>query len=137
MSPHELILLSPYRFPGANALTLAAEDMACWLNAHAALWHPATLWQAQGPPRFDSTYDHETPKAGTIYAVPETPPTYLPDDWRERVRQAGAIAFTATPDRAATLDNLRQALLAEGAAALGCRSAVDLPAATIAPFVGL
>ena len=46
MAAHELILLSPYRYPGANALTLAREDMACWLNGHSLLWHPALLWQA-------------------------------------------------------------------------------------------
>ena len=46
MSAHELILLSPYRYPAQYALTLADEDMACWLNAYTALWHPALLWQA-------------------------------------------------------------------------------------------
>ena len=137
MSPHELILLSPYRFPGANALTLAPEDMACWLNAHALLWHPAVVWQASGPPRVDSTYDHETPKASVIYAVPETPPTYLPDDWLERVRQAGAVAFTVTPDRAVSLDNLRKALAASGAPPLGCRAALALPVEKLGPFFGL
>lgn len=137
MSQHELILLSPYRFPGAHALTLSQEDMACWLNAHALLWHPAVVWQAKGPPRFDSTYDHETPKTGVIYAVPESPPTYLPDDWLERVRQAGSLAFHATPDRAASLDNLRKALSAEGAVALGCKPAIDEPAAKVGAFFGL
>src|SRR5215510_10826417 len=137
MAAHELILLSPYRFPGANPLTLAPEDMACWLNGHALLWHPAVVWQAQGPPRVDSTYDHESPKAGCIYAVPETPPTYLPDDWLDRVRNAGALAFTVTSDRGASLENLRKALLAEGAAPLGCKAALELPADKLGPFFGL
>jgi alpha-mannosidase len=137
MSQHELILLSPYRFPGANALTLAPEDMACWLNGHSVLWHPAALWEAKGPPRVDASYDHETPRANCIYAVPDTPPTYLPDDWRDRVRQAGSIAFTATPDRAATLANLREALAAEGAPALGCKECLDLPNDKIGPFFGI
>ncbi len=137
MSRHELILLSPYRFPGANALTLANEDMASWLNAHSVLWHPAALWQAQGPPRIESSYDHETPRAGCLYAVPETPPTYLPDDWLERVRQAGAIAFYAGPDRRATLDNLRKALTAEGAAPLGSKEALELPVEKLGPFFGI
>jgi hypothetical protein len=137
MAAHELILLSPYRFPGANPLTLASEDMACWLNGHALLWHPAVVWQAQGPPRVDSTYDHESPKAGCIYAVPETPPTYLPDDWLDRVRQAGSIAVKVTPDRAASLENLRKSLTADGAAAIGCAPALDLPADNLGPFFGL
>ncbi|MCS7045198.1 MAG: hypothetical protein NZO58_02460, partial [Gemmataceae bacterium] len=137
MSRHELVLLSPYRFPGAHALTLAEEDMACWLNAHSALWHPAVLWQAQGPPRVESAYDHETPKPGCLYAVPEVPPTYLPDDWRDRVRQAGSIAFTAAVDRDLTFANLCQAMTDDGAAPLGCRQALDLPADKVGPFLGL
>src|SRR5438128_5715920 len=137
MSQHELILLSPYRFPGANALTLAPEDMASWLNGHSVLWHPAPLWEAKVPPRVDASYDHETPKSNCIYAVPETPPTYLPDDWRDRVRQAGSLAFTAAPDRAVTLANLREALAAAGAAALGCKNCFELPADKIDPFFGI
>ena len=59
MVQHELVLLSPYRFPGQNSLMLADEDMASWLNGFSALWHPALLWNAKGPPRCDAQYDHE------------------------------------------------------------------------------
>jgi hypothetical protein len=110
MNQHELIMLSPYRFPGQHLLTLADEDMASWLNAYTALWHPALLWQAKGPPRCDSQYDHEQPLSGCIYALPESPPLYLPDDWEERVKAVGSVVFTATPDRAATLEHLKAAL---------------------------
>src|SRR5262245_57272596 len=137
MSQHELILLSPYRFPGANALTLSQEDMACWLNGHSVLWHPAAVWAAKEPPRVDASYDHETPRSNCIYAVPDTPPTYLPDDWRDRVRQAGSIAVTAMPDRAATFANLREGLAAEGAPGLGCKECLDLPNDKIGPFFGI
>src|SRR5262245_8191819 len=137
MSQHELILLSPYRFPGANALTLSPEDMACWLNGHSVLWHPAALREAKEPARVDASYDHETPRANCIYPVPATPPTYLPDDWRDRVRQAGSIAFTATPDRGATLANLREALAAEGAPELGRKECLDLPSDKVGPFFGI
>src|SRR3954471_13004914 len=118
-APHELILLSPYRYPAQSALTLANEDMAAWLNGLTALWHPAVLWQAKGPPRCDAPYDHEQPQAGFVYVLPESPPAYLPDDWEERVRSAGALTFKATPDRETTLANLRAALAAEGAPPLG------------------
>ncbi len=137
MSTHELVLLSPYRYPAQYAMTLADEDMACWLNAYTALWHPALLWQAQGPPRCDAPYDHEQPRPGCLYVLPESPPAYLPDDWEHRVREAGSVFFRATPDRAATLANLRAALTTEGAPALGWAGGLDLPAEKVGPFRGL
>jgi hypothetical protein len=112
MSQRELVLLSPYRLPGQNPLVLAAPDMASWLNGYSALWHPAALWGAANPPRVDAAYDHEEPHAGTIYAVPESPPLLLPDDWEARVRAAGAMSFRATPDRQTTLSHLQAALRA-------------------------
>ena len=71
---HQLVLLSPYTYPGPYPLTLADEDMAAWLNGYTAMWHPALLWQASEPPRVETPYDHETPKAATIYLVPDSPP---------------------------------------------------------------
>src|SRR4051812_26385726 len=110
MSPRELILLSPYRLPAKNSLMLSNDDAGALLNAYAALWHPAAARGAAGPPRFASPYDHEQPTAGHVYAVPESPPLILPDDWDQRVLDAGAAAFRAGADRALTLDNLKQAL---------------------------
>ncbi|HZZ80622.1 MAG TPA: hypothetical protein VFE62_19115 [Gemmataceae bacterium] len=137
MNTHDLVLLSPYRFPAQYAMTMSDEDMASWLNAFTALWHPALLWQSKAPPRCEATYDHEQPKAGHIYALPESPPAYLPDDWEERVRQAGAIVFKATPDRQATLANLQAALHAEGVAPLGWREGTQISADDLGPFFGL
>src|SRR5207237_768835 len=77
MNARELVLLSPYRLPAQHPLTLANDDMAAWLNGYSALWHPAALRRASGPPRVDSPYDHENPRAGHIYAVPESPPAFL------------------------------------------------------------
>src|SRR5262249_13219685 len=119
MPAHELVLLSPYRYPAQYALTLADEDMSCWLNAYTALWHPALVWEAQAPPRVDTPYDHEQPKPNCIYAVPDSPPAYLPDNWEQRVRDAGSLFFRASSERSETLANLREALHAEGAAKLG------------------
>src|SRR5438874_891009 len=102
---HELILLSPYRLPGQSSLVLANEDMASWLCGFSALWHPAVLWNAKGPPRCEAQYDHETPRPATVYVVPESPPLYLPEDWDERVRAAGSIAFRAGADRGLALEN--------------------------------
>src|SRR5207253_8404765 len=104
MNVRELLLLSPYRFPAQNPLMLGDADSACFVNAHAALWHPAALLKKIGPPRLASPYDHEQPVQGYIYALPETPPLVLPDDWDERVRAAGALAFRATADRSTTVD---------------------------------
>jgi hypothetical protein len=132
-APRELIILSPYRIPGQNALYLGNDDMGALLNACTALWHPAVARGAAKPPRIASPYDHEQPTAGHVYAVPESPPLVLPDDWDQRVRTAGAVAFRAGSDRDATLANLRAALrpLAEGDPLL------DLPADQAAPFFGV
>src|SRR5437870_6907629 len=110
MSQRELVLLSPYTVPAENPLLLGSEDVAAFMNGYSALWYPAVLQAAGAPPRIASPYDHEQPSQGAIYAVPETPPLVLPDDWDERVRSAGAIAFRSTSDRATTLVNLRAAL---------------------------
>src|SRR5881227_2967818 len=110
MSTRELILLSPYRLPAQNPLMLGNEAVAAFLNAYTVLWHPALLHGAVGPPHLASPDDHEQPTAGHVYAVPESPPLILPDDWDQRVRDAGAAAFRATMDRATTLANLPQAL---------------------------
>jgi hypothetical protein len=134
---HELILLSPYRFPAQSALTLANEDMASWLNALTALWHPAVLWQAKGPPRCETPYDHEQPRPNTVYAIPESPPSYLPDDWDRRVQEAGSVAFRTTPDRPTTLAHLKAALSVAGAPEIGWREAFDAAAQDVAPFFGL
>lgn len=110
MSARELILLSPYRLPGQHALFLSNEDCAAFLNGLAALWHPAALCGAGRTPHIESPYDHEQPVSGHIYCVPESPPLVLPDDWDDRVRDAGAVVFRATGDRTQTLANLRDAL---------------------------
>jgi hypothetical protein len=128
MSARELILLSPYRLPAQNPLMLGNEDVAAFLNAYTVLWHPALLHGAVGPPRLASPYDHEQPTAGHVYAVPESPPLILPDDWDDRVRDIGAVAFRATGERDFTLDNLKEALT---------RSPNSQPAETAEPAVNL
>ncbi|MBI1833088.1 MAG: hypothetical protein HYR84_16735 [Planctomycetes bacterium] len=137
MNQHELILLSPYRYPAQYPMTMSDEDMASWLNGFTLLWHPALLWGAAVAPRCDTTYDHETPKAGVVYALPETPPTYLPDNWEERVKQAGSLVFKATPDRAGTLANLHAALSAAGAPEFGWKPGLALHPDSLGPFFGI
>jgi hypothetical protein len=135
--PHELILLSPYKIPGTYPLTLAEDEMASWLNGYSALWHPSVLWNATAPPKVDATYDHETPKPGVIYAVPESPPTYLPDDWKDRVRAAGSISFAVVADREQTLKNLYEAIQAEGVPDLAWKDATDMPQDVLSLLFGL
>jgi hypothetical protein len=113
--PRELILLSPYTPPTNYPLSLGADETAAWLHVWSALWHPAAVAGAAGPPRIASPYDHEQPTAGQLYAVPESPPLYLSDDWDDRVRQVGAAAFRSGWDRASTLANLKDALAQLGA----------------------
>lgn len=106
----ELILLSPYRLPAKDSLMLSDEDVSAFLNGYTALWHPLAAHGAIDPPRICSPYDYENPVAGHVYAVPESPPMFLPDDWDQRVIDAGAVAFRSSPDRAATISNLKEAM---------------------------
>jgi hypothetical protein len=133
MNPHELILLSPYRVPGQNSLMIANEDVGAFLNGYTALWHPAVAFGATAPPRVGSPYDYEQPTANHVYAVPDSPPLFLPDDWDQRVRDAGAVAFRCTLDRETTLANLRDALRAR----VESSGLIDLPAERVAPFFGI
>lgn len=109
----ELYLLNPYRLPTHHTLMLAPEDAAVLLNGYLSLWHPQALRGAVKPPEIASAYDHEQPQPGRIYAVSESPPLFLPENWEELVRQAGATCYWATSDRTATEQGLREALRIE------------------------
>lgn len=106
----ELILLSPYRPPTQHPLILNNEDVAIYLNGYLALWHPLAVMGAAEPPKIGSPYDYEQPREGQVFALPVSPPLYLPDDWEQRVEKAGAAFFRATVRREETLTNLHQAL---------------------------
>lgn len=95
-------LLSPYRLPTHHQVYLNEDEMGAWLNAIICLWHPAILWGTDSPPRVDSAYEHEQPKAGRMYVLPETPPQFLPDDWDDRLHAIGAIRLPAHSTREAT-----------------------------------
>lgn len=140
MNPRKLVLLNPYQMPTQSPLILGNEDMACWLNGYSALWHPAALWGASGPPVVEVTYDHEQPKPGHVYAVPEAPPLFLPDEWEQKVRAAGAFFFKVTPDRDRTLANLKEALAPPSGDAPERppeAALLDLPPEKVAPFFGI
>jgi hypothetical protein len=114
MPDRMLALLSPYRPPTTFAVTLEATEAAAWLNGWAALWHPAALAQAIMPPAAASAYDHSTPSAGTLYAIPETTSPHVPDHWMAQAVAAGAHPFIATASRAETLANMLAAIGAHG-----------------------
>jgi hypothetical protein len=110
MSDRASFLLSPYRLPTTHQVLLNEEEMAAWLNGYIILWHPALLHGAKGPPQIATPYDHEMPETNQVFAVPESPPLFQPEDWPERVRNAGALHFKSAADRAATVANLRRAI---------------------------
>ncbi len=136
MNPRELILLSPYRLPAQSSLMVGNDDVGAFLNGALALWHPAVARAAAGPPRVASPYDHEQPAAGQVFAVPDSPPLFQPDDWDQRVKDAGAVAFRCTLDRKTTLANLLDALRAYGGQAPPA-SLLDLPPEKVAPFLAV
>jgi len=110
MTDRQLYLLSPYRPPTSYPVTLNTDEAAAWLNGYAALWHPAALAGAGRPPEPASAYDHDRPVAGAVYALPQGPQLYQPDDWPARAAEAKAVAFAATGDRVETFANLARAL---------------------------
>jgi hypothetical protein len=112
--PRELLLMSPYTPPAQHALMLDEDVTSCWLNAWAALWHPAALRQASGPPRWIGPYDQSEPGPEQLVAMPDTPPLSLATDWNDRIREKGGASFRATADRAATIANLKTALAGRG-----------------------
>ena len=114
MNDRELHILSAYRLPTTYPLQLAHDEAAAWMNGHAALWHPAALAGGTKPPQTSNSYDHDTPGPGFVYALPDGPSLFQPDDWPSRVEQAGSITFSATANRAETVQNLLSALREKG-----------------------
>jgi hypothetical protein len=149
----ELILLSPYRLPTQSTQMLANDDVASFLNGYICLWHPAAAHGAEHPPIVASPYDYEQPRQRQIFAVPESPPLVLPDDWDQRVLDVGALAFRSTPDRETTLANFKEAMLAferrqkedasktsevsETSEVLPTAALLELPDSTLGPFFGI
>jgi hypothetical protein len=131
MSDRHAFLLSPYRPPTSYPVTLNPGETAAWLNGYAALWHPAVLKRIAGPPQPASVYDHDSPGQGFVYVVPEGPTVYQADDWRNRVREANAVAFVATADRNETFANLKEAVVEGGGEWL------DFDPALVRLFAGL
>ncbi|HVK08578.1 MAG TPA: hypothetical protein VM597_07350 [Gemmataceae bacterium] len=143
MSDRQRLLLSPYRLPTHHQVYLNEDEMAAWLNGYAVLWHPALLLGGARPPRVDSAYDHEQPAAGRAYVLPESPPQFLPDDWGDRVRAAGALKLPAHPDRAATVAAMKEAVREAAQTDEGrdhfteAVALLDLPDEAVRPFIGL
>ncbi|HEV2950046.1 MAG TPA: hypothetical protein VGX70_21895, partial [Gemmataceae bacterium] len=130
----QLILLSPHRLPAQSTQMLANDDVACFLNGYICLWHPAAAQGAERPPIVASPYDYERPTPGQIFAIPESPPLLLPDDWDQRVIDAHALAFRSTPSRETTLANFKEAMIAfEKREKPIASSLLDLAASTLAP----
>ena len=78
-------------------------------------------------------YDHDTPGTGFVYAVPQGPHLYQPDDWADRAKAATAAVFHPTADRAETIDSLKQALRERGESG----PLLDAPEDVVRPFAGL
>lgn len=123
----EAFLLSPYKPPTSYPVSLNPEEAGAWLAGYFALWHPAVLVKLSRPPQSASSYDHDQPVEGAIYAVPTGPHLYQPEDWSQRLTEAGAQAFQPTADQEQTQAALREALAITA----------DVPADWLRLFAGL
>src|SRR5262245_1698434 len=108
--PLRLVMLTPYRMPGHHALMLGGADTLAWQNAWRLMWHPGLLRPCEQLPVIADAGDHASPSGGTLYVVPESPTPYLPANWNELVRQAGAAAVQTSRDWPESLDRLRDVL---------------------------
>lgn len=106
----QLHLLSSYRLATSYPLQQTADEVAAWLNCYATLWHPAALAGASGPPQPSNAYDHDLPRGGSVYGIPDGPHLFLPDNWPERAADAKSIVFKATASRSETTERLLTAL---------------------------
>ncbi len=129
----QLHLLTSYRLATSYPLQQTADEVAAWLNGYAALWHPAALAGATQAPQASSSYDHDNPRTGFVYGVPEGPHLFQPDDWNARVVEARAIVFKATSSRAETFERLLAALREAGRSG----PLFDAPADVVRLFAGL
>jgi hypothetical protein len=102
----QLHLLSSYRLATSYPLQQTPDEVAAWLNGYAALWHPAALAGAAQAPQASSSYDHDYPRTGFVYCVPDGAHLFQPDNWPARVEEAKAIVFRAKPSRAETVERL-------------------------------
>ena len=126
----DAFLLSPYRPPTSYPVDLDPDEAAAWLSGYFALWHPAVVATLGRPPQPASSYDHDQPAEGAVYAVPAGPHLHQPEDWAARVTAANATAVTATPEPTET-----RRLLLE---ALGDRATLpDANADAVRAFAGL
>jgi hypothetical protein len=129
----QLHLLSSYRLATSYPLQQTADEVAAWLNGYAALWHPAALVGATQPPAASSSYDHDNPRTGFVYGVPEGPHLFQPDNWNDRVAEAKSIVFKASASRTETIERLLGALRESGRTG----PLLDAPAEAVRQFAGL
>src|SRR3954467_3348242 len=128
----QLHLLSSYRLATSYPLQQTADEVAAWLNGYVALGPPAALAGAAQPPQASNTYDHDMPRTGFVYGVPEGPHLFQPDNWNDRVVEAKSIVFKATASRAETIERLLNALREAGHTAFH-----DAPPEAVRLFAGL
>lgn len=128
----QLYLLSAYKLSTSYPMQQTHDEVASWLNGHAALWHPAALVGATQQPAYTSPYDHTDPRTGFVYCIPDGPHVFLPDDWNSRAETARSIVFKATASRSETLANLFEALRTFGQEKL-----IDTPPDAVRLFAGI
>ena len=129
----QLHLLSSYRLATSYPLQQTPDEVAAFLNGYAALWHPAALAGAAQPPQVSTSYDHDMPRAGFVYAVPDGPHLFQPDDWNARVAEAKSVVLHSTAARAETVERLLSALREAGQGG----ALLDAPPDAVRLFAGL
>ena len=107
VSPRELILLSPYRYPAQSPLMLGADEMAAWMNAYSVLWHPAALSASRH--RHASTSPTITRSPNPVTCTPLTR-----DDLVAQIRYAEAFHAARQAEAAGNATQAQKAMLAEG-----------------------
>jgi alpha-mannosidase len=84
------------------------EPAAGLLNAFAVAWHPQLIAEAGQLPRWHRADEPPEPQSGQVFFAPDVCQGWLPCDWIERARTAGATVVADVHQRA----EMEQAALA-------------------------
>ncbi len=93
MPARDVLVLIPCHsledFPTEQSETPAAG----LLNAMAVAWHPQLIVQTGQMPRWHRADDPPAPEAGMVVFIPEAANGWLPHDWPQQARDAGAVVI--------------------------------------------
>jgi alpha-mannosidase len=94
MAVNDILVLIPSHSLEDFPTDQGDQQSAGLLNAFAVAWHPKLIAEAAQLPRWHRADDPPQPQPGQIIFIPEVCDGWLPHDWSDRSRAAGATVVT-------------------------------------------